>query len=114
MAKGGAIGSHQGVNEFTANPRRKFNQPWPAIEAGIRDILAVMAPPLPVTLASSDGARSLAAAHDLSFGHALIIAAALEAGCTTLLTEDMRSGRRFGALTVTNPFGAYGIATSMP
>lgn len=103
MAEGGII-SVQVINEFTAVSRRKLGRSWPEIEAALRDILAVMEPPLPVTPETSATARDLAAAHDLSFYDALIIAAALEAGCTTLLTENMQSGRRFGDLTITNPF----------
>ena len=33
----------------------------------------------------------------------LIVQAALDAGCTTLLTEDMQAGQRFGELEVVNP-----------
>lgn len=34
----------------------------------------------------------------------LIIAAALEAGCTRLLTEDLQDGQRIETLTIENPF----------
>lgn len=39
---------------------------------------------------------------------ALIIAAALEAGCAALLSEDLQLGRRFGTLTIQNPFADLG------
>jgi predicted nucleic acid-binding protein len=35
---------------------------------------------------------------------ALVIHAALKGGCETLYTEDLQDGRKFGALTVVNPF----------
>jgi len=38
------------------------------------------------------------------FYDSLIIAAALEAGCTRLLTEDMQDGQRIETLTIENPF----------
>ncbi len=41
-----------------------------------------------------------------SFYDSLIIAAALEAGCTRLLTEDMQDGQRIEGLTITNPFAS--------
>ena len=41
-----------------------------------------------------------------SFYDALIVAAALESGCTRLLTEDLRDGQRIERLVVTNPFKA--------
>ncbi len=34
----------------------------------------------------------------------LIVAAALEAGCTRLLSEDLQHGQRVETLTVENPF----------
>jgi predicted nucleic acid-binding protein len=40
----------------------------------------------------------------LSIWDALIVAAAQEAGCDTLMTEDLSHGQRFGALRVENPF----------
>jgi predicted nucleic acid-binding protein len=35
---------------------------------------------------------------------ALIVAAAMEAGCKLLYSEDLQSGRRFGDLRIENPF----------
>lgn len=48
----------------------------------------------------------LQARHRLSFFDALIVAAALEAGCTRLWSEDLQDGQRFDRLTVRNPFAA--------
>lgn len=42
----------------------------------------------------------------LSFYDALIVAAALTAGCRRLLSEDLQHGQRFDALTVVDPFRA--------
>jgi predicted nucleic acid-binding protein len=39
-----------------------------------------------------------------AFYDSLIIAAALEAGCTRLLSEDLQSGQRIEGLTIVNPF----------
>jgi predicted nucleic acid-binding protein len=36
---------------------------------------------------------------------ALVIAAALEASCRTLYSEDMRDGQVIEGLTIRNPFG---------
>jgi predicted nucleic acid-binding protein len=47
---------------------------------------------------------ALQARYQLSFYDSLIVAAALEAGCTTLYTEDLQAGLRVDALTVVNPF----------
>ena len=40
----------------------------------------------------------------LSFYDSLIVAAALEAGCKRLLTEDMPDGQRIEGLRIENPF----------
>jgi len=50
--------------------------------------------------------RSMAASqrHQLSIWDALILQAALDAGCDTLLSEDLQTGQRFGTLEVVNPF----------
>jgi predicted nucleic acid-binding protein len=52
-----------------------------------------------------EAALEIAQRDRLSFYDALIVAAALEAGCSTLLTEDMQDGRVIdGRLTIQNPF----------
>ena len=42
-----------------------------------------------------------------SFYDSLIIAAALEAGCARLLSEDMQDGQRIDSLTIVNPFNSF-------
>lgn len=42
--------------------------------------------------------------HKLSFWDAMIVNSALESGCTVLWSEDLQTGRQFGALTIRNPF----------
>jgi len=43
-----------------------------------------------------------------SFYDALIVAAALEAGCRVLYTEDLQDGRQIRDLTIRNPFAEPG------
>ena len=57
--------------------------------------------------ASADGVlRGLALSQQrqLSAWDALIVQAALDAGCTTLFSEDFQAGARFDDLVVVNPF----------
>jgi len=49
--------------------------------------------------------------HDLSIWDALVVRAALLAGCRTLYTEDLQDGRRFEGLQVVNPFRETGFPT---
>lgn len=46
----------------------------------------------------------LQARYGFSFYDSLIIAAALEAGCTCLYSEDMQDGQQIQGLTIQNPF----------
>lgn len=49
-------------------------------------------------------AVSLAQQHQVHFCDALMIVAAQDAQCETLLTEDLSHGQRFGGVTVADPF----------
>lgn len=46
----------------------------------------------------------LQARYGFSFYDALIVAAALESGCTRLYTEDLQHGQQVGELLIENPF----------
>jgi predicted nucleic acid-binding protein len=49
-------------------------------------------------------ALDIQARYHFGFYDALIIAAALEAGCTRLYSEDLQHGQRIERLTIENPF----------
>jgi predicted nucleic acid-binding protein len=103
FADGGKL-SVQVLNEFTAVSRRKQGANWLEITEAVSDVLTMVDPPLTLTLDLHAAARALAEDHRLSFYDALIVAAAIEAGCETLFTEDMQHGRTIGGLTIVNPF----------
>jgi predicted nucleic acid-binding protein len=66
--------------------------------------LALVEPPLALTLDLHAAARALAEDHRLSFYDALIVASAIEADCHVLYSEDMQHGHTIGGLTIVNPF----------
>ena len=104
LTHGGTI-SVQVLNEFANVAWRKLRRPWPEIAQALADIRAVLPAPLPLTLATHEAALALTARHNLAFYDALIVASALEAGCSTLLSEDMQDGQVVeGRLTIRNPF----------
>lgn len=106
LAAGGVI-SVQVLNEFTAVARRKLQRPWPEIAQAIESILVFCPSPRPLTLETHASARGIAERDGLSFYDALIIASALDAGCDTLLSEDLQDGRVIaGRLAIHNPFAA--------
>ena len=51
-------------------------------------------------------AADLATDHQLRIWDAVILAAAAEAGCRLLLSEDLQEGFTWRGVTVTNPFGS--------
>lgn len=102
-SRGGSL-STQVLQEFYAVATRKLS---PAIPR--RDARALVAaygewcdvstePPLIVA------ASRLEEEHTLAFWDALIVAAALRAGASLLLSEDLQAGRQFGPLEIANPF----------
>jgi predicted nucleic acid-binding protein len=94
----------QVLNEFVAVARRKQNKEWREIADAIADILALVDPPLPLSLDLHIAGRALAETHQLSFYDALIVASAVEAGCNILYSENMQHGRTIGKLNIRNPF----------
>jgi predicted nucleic acid-binding protein len=96
--------SSQVLQEFYVNVTRKIASPLPRELA--RRIVRTYAPwhveldgPALVLRASELEER-----HRLAFWDALIVAAALEGGATTLLSEDLNPGQRIERLTIDNPF----------
>ena len=103
IADGGVI-SVQVLNEFTNVLRKKQKQDWPVIEAALNSVRFRFPDIMPLTADTHGAALGLAREHGLAFYDALIVAAAVEAGCNTLYSEDMQHGRAIGALTIRNPF----------
>jgi predicted nucleic acid-binding protein len=104
LARRGMI-SVQVLNEFTNVARRKLHRTWPEITTALKAIRVLCLPPLPLTLPTHEAALEIAARTSYQFYDALIIAAALEAGCTTLFSEDLHDGQVInGGLTIRNPF----------
>lgn len=100
----GGVLSVQVLNEFASVSARKQGRSWDEIEDAIFDILDVVDAPVAITLATHMAARQLAATQGFSFYDALIVAAALEAGCEALLSEDMQHGFKVDGLAIVNPF----------
>jgi predicted nucleic acid-binding protein len=104
LQEGGAI-SFQVVQEVLNTMTRRDYIPSaePDMLRTVRDLL------LPLwTINPSEELYSRAiSVHDryrYSFYDSLIIAAALQAACTRLYSEDMQDGQRIEGLTIVNPF----------
>jgi predicted nucleic acid-binding protein len=103
IADGGVIGV-QVLNEFTNVTRRKLRWQWERIEAAFVVLEELLGPARPLTAAVHARAVMVARDREVSLYDALIVAAAVEAGCRILCSEDLQHGQRFGALRVENPF----------
>ena len=103
IADGGVIGV-QVLNEFTNLTRTKLRWDWEQIEASLAVIEELLGVARPLTAAVHAQAIALARDFELSFYDALILAAAMDAGCGLLCSEDLQDGQKFGAVTVENPF----------
>lgn len=104
LSEGGTI-SVQVLNEVLVNCIRKAGMDWD--EAGIvLDGVRALCSVQPLTAEIHDIARALGARYRLQIYDAMIVAAALVAGCDVLLSEDMQDGLVVeNLLTVRNPFG---------
>ena len=59
---------------------------------------------IPTTANMVVSAMGYAERYQMQWFDALMVDAALSAGATTLYSEDMQHGQRYGSLTVVNPF----------
>jgi predicted nucleic acid-binding protein len=104
LAAGGTI-SVQILNEFVAVARRKLLMPWRNVMRTL-DAFRVLCPaPLAITIEMHEAALKIAQKHGYRIYDATVIAAALEAGCSILYSEDFQDGQTIdGQLTIRNPF----------
>ncbi|MGA2350213.1 MAG: PIN domain-containing protein [Terracidiphilus sp.] len=97
--------SYQVVQEFFNVALRRFSQPMKAADCEqylgtvFRPLLGVHSSP-----ALYAEGLNLHAHGGLSWYDALIVAAAMQAQCDLLYTEDLQHGQRFGNLQIRNPF----------
>lgn len=96
--------SVQVLNEAMVNCRRKAALSWDETGTFLAGIQA-LCPVEDLTLQTHEIGRALAERYGFSVYDAMIVAAALIAGCTTLWTEDMHNGLLVeGQLRLVNPF----------
>lgn len=105
IEKRSAVVSFQVVQEFVNVALTRFAAPM--TEEDAEQYVWTVFRPL-IAVHSSPGlyveALHLRRRYRFSWFDSLIVAAALEAGCTTLFSEDFQPGMRVDSLTVVNPF----------
>jgi len=104
LASGGVL-SVQILNEFASVARRKILMSWSDVMEALNAFRVLCPSPRPITLEMHEAALKIAEKHGYNVYDALVISAALEAGCTTLYSEDLHDGQTIdGQLTIRNPF----------
>jgi predicted nucleic acid-binding protein len=97
--------SVQILNEFVSVARRKISMPWPDVKEALDAFRVLCRSPLPVTVELHEAAIQISEQYGYGIYDALVVAAALEAGCAILYSEDFQDGQTIdGRLTIRNPF----------
>lgn len=102
QARREAVISIQVLQEYFSVALRKLG----STPAELKERVMAMGHMRVVLFETADVARAIEihSSEQVSPWDALVIQAALKGGCETLYTEDLQDGRKFGALTVVNPF----------
>ena len=100
----GGVTSVQVLNEFATVARRKLGFRWTEIEEAVAGICVFLPDPSSLRLQTHVRAVKMAERFDFSIYDGLIVAAALEADCNVLYTEDLQHGQKIEELVINNPF----------
>jgi predicted nucleic acid-binding protein len=103
LFNGGVVGI-QALNEFVSVARTKLGFSWVEIQESIDKIVILCPNPRPLGIETHLRALGLARRYGFSIWDGLIIAAAAEARCSKLLTEDLQHGQVVDGVRIENPF----------
>ena len=102
LVSGGVV-SVQVLNEFASVASRKLAMTIAEIREILSTIRAACAV-MPLDIETHDLGLDIAERHRFSIYDALIVAAAVRAGCAILYTEDLQQGQVIEKLQIRNPF----------
>lgn len=102
VAKGGVV-SVQVLNEFVSVATRKLGMTV-AESAEVLGSVRRLCTVVPLDEETHDLGVAFAKRYRLSIYDAMVAAAARQAGCTTILTEDLQDGARIDGVRIRNPF----------
>lgn len=103
LLQSGCVISTQVLNEFANVARKKAKLDWQEV-LELSNAIQTLAEIIPLDLAIHNRALTIAESYGYSFYDSLIIAAASEANCNVLISEDMQHSQKIGDLTISNPF----------
>jgi predicted nucleic acid-binding protein len=102
MRRGSGVISVQVLEEYASVALAKLKQPAKVVlvQLSLLEYLHVVE----LTAKTVRRAVELGAIHGISFWDACIISSAEEAGCGTILSEDLNPGQSYAGIRVKNPF----------
>jgi predicted nucleic acid-binding protein len=100
----GGVVSVQVLNEFTDVATSKFKMGWDTVEQCLEVIDALCGRAVSLTTETHAAAINISKRYGYRIYDSLILAAAMQAGCTAVYTEDMQHGQAIDKLTIVNPF----------
>lgn len=103
LLNGGLI-AVQTLNEFVFVAQRKLFMSWQDLTLALEALRILFPEPIPLTMEVHEKALRIAERYDFRIHDALLLAAAIGAGCRTFLSEDMRDGQVIEGMRIRNPF----------
>lgn len=103
LLQGGVV-SVQVLNELTSVSCTKFKMNWSEVKRVILGTTMLCPNPRSLTYETYLEARRISERFGFSIWDGLILASALDAGCTTLYTEDLQHGQVVEGVRIVNPF----------
>ena len=94
----------QVLNEFVNVASRKLRMPWDETRDALRIIRIFAGSIHPLTDVVQQAGVAIAERYRYRIYDALIIAAAADAGCRTLYSEDLATGQSVRGVRIVNPF----------
>jgi predicted nucleic acid-binding protein len=103
LLDGGVIGV-QVLNEFASVARTQLGLTWAEVHEAIENIVILCPNPRSLSFETHLHALGLSERYGFSIWDGLIVAAAAEARCSMLLTEDLQHGQVVEGVRIENPF----------
>jgi predicted nucleic acid-binding protein len=103
LSEGGAVSVHV-LNEFVAAGRRKYRMSWKEIREALTAFRVLCPEPQAIDIETHEAALEIAERYGYGIYDSLVVAAAIQAGSSTLYSEDLQAGHKIKGLTIRNPF----------
>jgi predicted nucleic acid-binding protein len=103
LMRGGKI-SVQVLNEFGDVAARKFQISWAVISEMMSAVRVLCGEVISLSEQTTGSAIAFSQRHRFRLHDSLILASAVEAGCSILLTEDLQHGQTIEGIRIENPF----------